>query len=315
MNRLECAINRLYSQYLSMDERQEPVLLTKTDRFERYAEPNAQAARTASPARTASSATNGVGTQVLSPLDPRSSSIASRGSSIASSAPSLTELLTEPRPVTGTSIGPGPSDVPRPADFSGHILEPSRMLKDTFNDYAYLNRYIDLKSLGRIHLPAQAPGSCSVQVLRSAGDWSLGVGVENSIQRAYTRAIETAEHLIYIESQYLISSYTQVIHHLISSFEPVFDIVVHTAQGRIELLSKATVVGGWCCWCWLSWCCCCCGCWCCWCGCRVYRDTRRGECRWGECKCPSSTACCACCASASGKGGSLSAPRPVQWHQ
>ncbi|CDZ98423.1 Phospholipase D1 [Phaffia rhodozyma] len=48
-------------------------------------------------------------------------------------------------------------------------------------------------------------GSCRVQVVRSAGDWSHGVLVEDSIQRAYAQLIMEANHFIYIENQFFIT--------------------------------------------------------------------------------------------------------------
>lgn len=53
-------------------------------------------------------------------------------------------------------------------------------------------------------------GSLSIQVLRSLGDWHLSNFVnkapEQSIYEAYLYYIETAQHFIYIENQYFISS-------------------------------------------------------------------------------------------------------------
>ena len=47
---------------------------------------------------------------------------------------------------------------------------------------------------------------CTVQVLRSAGEWSLGLNtVENSILQAYYKLIENSKHYIYIENQFFIS--------------------------------------------------------------------------------------------------------------
>lgn len=47
---------------------------------------------------------------------------------------------------------------------------------------------------------------CSVQVLRSSCDWSVGENsVENSIHQAYIDLITTAKHFIYIENQFFIS--------------------------------------------------------------------------------------------------------------
>ena len=46
----------------------------------------------------------------------------------------------------------------------------------------------------------------TVQVLRSAGEWSLGLNtVENSILQAYYKLIENSKHYIYIENQFFIS--------------------------------------------------------------------------------------------------------------
>ena len=45
-----------------------------------------------------------------------------------------------------------------------------------------------------------------VQVLRSVDQWSAGQRHEASIQNAYLHAIESAEHFIYIENQFFISS-------------------------------------------------------------------------------------------------------------
>ncbi|KAH7026044.1 uncharacterized protein B0I36DRAFT_153112 [Microdochium trichocladiopsis] len=60
----------------------------------------------------------------------------------------------------------------------------------------------DLEALG-------LSGTCEVQILRSAGDWSLGLsrdGTEHSIQNAYVKLIEESEHFVYIENQFFITS-------------------------------------------------------------------------------------------------------------
>ena len=64
-------------------------------------------------------------------------------------------------------------------------------------------------SLGALPMPVPETASsahCEVQVLRSAGPWSLGVTPEKSIYHAWCQAIEEAEHCIYIEQQYFITS-------------------------------------------------------------------------------------------------------------
>lgn len=50
-------------------------------------------------------------------------------------------------------------------------------------------------------------GTCEVQILRSAGNWSLGLKEhEESIHQAYLKLIETSEHCIYIENQFFVTS-------------------------------------------------------------------------------------------------------------
>ncbi|AJS49938.1 Spo14p [Saccharomyces cerevisiae YJM1401] len=49
--------------------------------------------------------------------------------------------------------------------------------------------------------------TCETQILRSAGNWSLGLKeTECSIQNAYLKLIEQSEHFIYIENQFFITS-------------------------------------------------------------------------------------------------------------
>ncbi|KAI6248351.1 Phospholipase D1 [Erysiphe necator] len=58
----------------------------------------------------------------------------------------------------------------------------------------------DLKDLG-------LTGTCEVQILRSASDWSLGLTeTEHSIMTAYCKIIEESEHFVYMENQFFISS-------------------------------------------------------------------------------------------------------------
>ncbi|ORY83887.1 hypothetical protein BCR37DRAFT_366860 [Protomyces lactucae-debilis] len=50
-------------------------------------------------------------------------------------------------------------------------------------------------------------GTCEVQILRSSGNWSLGLdATEHSIQNAYCSLIKESEHFIYIENQFFITS-------------------------------------------------------------------------------------------------------------
>ena len=72
-------------------------------------------------------------------------------------------------------------------------------------------------------------GTCEMQICRSAGPWSLGTPdrIEHSIQNAYLKglficgcgqncaheniAIQMSEHFVYIENQFFISSYVEMI--------------------------------------------------------------------------------------------------------
>ena len=51
-------------------------------------------------------------------------------------------------------------------------------------------------------------GTCEVQLLRSCGQWSMGLQdkTEQSIQNAYLKCIEQSEHFVYIENQFFITS-------------------------------------------------------------------------------------------------------------
>jgi phospholipase D1/2 len=46
----------------------------------------------------------------------------------------------------------------------------------------------------------------SVQVVRSVSEWSLGMSSEPSVGEAYCTLIDAAQHFIYIENQFFISS-------------------------------------------------------------------------------------------------------------
>ncbi|BFZ54499.1 Phospholipase D1 [Savitreella phatthalungensis] len=50
-------------------------------------------------------------------------------------------------------------------------------------------------------------GTCEVQILRSSGNWSLGLdATECSIQNAYCELIRESEHFVYVENQFFITS-------------------------------------------------------------------------------------------------------------
>ena len=55
-------------------------------------------------------------------------------------------------------------------------------------------------------IPDPSASDVNIQVLRSVGSWSAEQPHEDSIHQAYLHAIKNAEHFIYIENQYFISS-------------------------------------------------------------------------------------------------------------
>ncbi|TFB04393.1 Phospholipase D1 [Trichoderma ghanense] len=61
-------------------------------------------------------------------------------------------------------------------------------------------KFEDLEALG-------LTGTCEVQMLRSASNWSLGINeTEHSIQTAYVHLIEESDHFVYMENQFFITS-------------------------------------------------------------------------------------------------------------
>ncbi|KAK8088668.1 Phospholipase [Apiospora hydei] len=84
------------------------------------------------------------------------------------------------------------------------VGQPARDLTRHFiQRWNYLHtNHADLEQLG-------LSGTCEVQILRSAGDWSLGYPkdlVEHSIQNAYVELIERSDHFVYMENQFFITS-------------------------------------------------------------------------------------------------------------
>ncbi|KAG2181757.1 hypothetical protein INT44_008572 [Umbelopsis vinacea] len=57
-----------------------------------------------------------------------------------------------------------------------------------------------------VHNTRGIKGSCRAQILRSSADWSSNIETEHSIQNAYIESIRNAQHFIYIENQFFITS-------------------------------------------------------------------------------------------------------------
>jgi phosphatidylserine/phosphatidylglycerophosphate/cardiolipin synthase-like enzyme len=68
------------------------------------------------------------------------------------------------------------------------------------SDTTQLLQKQDIPEISR-QISALSRGTCQVQVLRSTGKWSVGENTEQSIQNAYIDAIQSAQHLLYIENQ------------------------------------------------------------------------------------------------------------------
>lgn len=49
-------------------------------------------------------------------------------------------------------------------------------------------------------------GTMHAQIIRSSADWSSGILTEHSIQNAYSEIIRNAQHYVYIENQFFITS-------------------------------------------------------------------------------------------------------------
>eukprot|EP01088_Endostelium_zonatum_P019194 TRINITY_DN6502_c0_g1_i1.p1 TRINITY_DN6502_c0_g1~~TRINITY_DN6502_c0_g1_i1.p1 ORF type:complete len:1166 (-),score=298.89 TRINITY_DN6502_c0_g1_i1:43-3540(-) len=78
-----------------------------------------------------------------------------------------------------------------------------------------LRKKLELSRQGPTHLVENEKdlgyAGCQVQIVRSAALWSAGIEKpERSIYRAYLKVIHSAEHYIYIENQYFISSIARI---------------------------------------------------------------------------------------------------------
>ena len=82
--------------------------------------------------------------------------------------------------------------------------------------------------------PRGQQGTAHAQIVRSSDDWSSGILLEHSIQNAYREVIEKAQHYVYIENQFFITStgdQQAPVHNLIG--RAIVDAVVRAAkEGR-----------------------------------------------------------------------------------
>jgi len=81
-----------------------------------------------------------------------------------------------------------------------------RRFKERFHRlHRHATEYEDIDDDPEVY-PRPPNGSCRVQAIRSVSDWSHGVLTEHSVQNAYCQLILEANHFIYIENQFFISS-------------------------------------------------------------------------------------------------------------
>ncbi|KAF9434583.1 Phospholipase D1 [Entomortierella beljakovae] len=91
-------------------------------------------------------------------------------------------------------------------------------------------------------------GTCEVQILRSVSSWSMGVKEpESSILNAYLAAIERAEHFIYIENQFFITSTNvnkTIVHNGIGRALTDRIIKAHRANEKFRVIVLLPLVPG-----------------------------------------------------------------------
>ncbi|KAI8884179.1 phospholipase D/nuclease [Backusella circina FSU 941] len=74
-----------------------------------------------------------------------------------------------------------------------------------------------LRSYHFDHQTDDVEGTCRAQVLRSSADWSTGIPLEHSIQSAYIDTINHAQHYVYIENQFFITTTGRDDNHIIKN--------------------------------------------------------------------------------------------------
>ena len=90
-------------------------------------------------------------------------------------------------------------------DVATHFIQRYTHLKPRYT-------FQDILPNTELHQISDPSGrNLKIQVLRSVGKWSAGQPKETSIYNAYLHAIQKAEHFIYIENQFFISSHGQVL--------------------------------------------------------------------------------------------------------
>ncbi|KAI9312755.1 hypothetical protein BX666DRAFT_1986220 [Dichotomocladium elegans] len=83
-------------------------------------------------------------------------------------------------------------------------------------------------------------GKCRAQVLRSVGEWSIGLDTEHSIQNAYIAAIHDAQHYVYIENQFFITATeadkNNIVQNLIGEAIVKRIVRAHEERGKFKVI-------------------------------------------------------------------------------
>ncbi|CUM56245.1 unnamed protein product [Debaryomyces tyrocola] len=114
------------------------------------------------------------------------------------------------------------NEVPRMPWHDVHMVTSGKVARDLSRHFVQRWNYLIRQKRPSRYTPLLTPppdfsdeeatemgldGTCEVQLLRSSGNWSLGLKEhEQSIQNAYLKLIETSEHFVYIENQFFVTS-------------------------------------------------------------------------------------------------------------
>ena len=110
-----------------------------------------------------------------------------------------------------TFTGPAVQDVVE------HFIQRYNFLQEGFFNLFFRHQKLSREDIGGPNHPITDPTAtgAKVQLVRSVTKWSAGQPHEHSIHDAYLSLISSAEHFIYIENQFFISSQPNKIHNTI----------------------------------------------------------------------------------------------------
>jgi phospholipase D1/2 len=114
---------------------------------------------------------------------------------------------------------------PPALDVAKHFIQRYNAIKPWYNFWDVHELYVE--DFDFVHtMPDQSVSNLKIQVLRSVDSWSASQPHEASIYNAYLHAIENAEHFVYIENQFFISSQTGI-------FRKVQNMILSALTDRI----------------------------------------------------------------------------------